>query len=283
MSNSKVYVSGATGHLGGLVSKALAESGHSLVLGGQNREKLIQLQKVLTSSNPHIEINLVQCGLDIPSQWNDAANEIWLNGIEAYVNCSGVQGSIKPSLDLSTKELEHVMNVNLFSSIFFTNFFVNQLSLDRKFKIIHFSGGGGAASRRFFMAYSLSKTALARFVENFSLESQHLNLSINSVSPGIMPSKMQREILDSGLSKESMEVQNASKIFNQKQTKEPRVLDLVRFLLSDQSDGISGKLVSAEWDNWEAWPENIEELKSSDIYTLRRITGRERNSTWGDN
>jgi 3-oxoacyl-[acyl-carrier protein] reductase len=41
-------------------------------------------------------------------------------------------------------------------------------------------------------------------------------------------------------------------------------------------------LISAEWDNWEEWPNNLDQLKNSDLYTLRRITGRDRGQQWGD-
>ena len=61
-----------------------------------------------------------------------------------------------------------------------------------------------------------------------------------------------------------------------------RVAALALFLASDASKGITGKLISAIWDDWEHWPEHLDELSSSDIYTLRRIAGRDRNMTWGD-
>jgi hypothetical protein len=58
--------------------------------------------------------------------------------------------------------------------------------------------------------------------------------------------------------------------------------DLALFLASSASDGITAKLISAVWDDWEHWPEHLDELSSSDVYTLRRIAGRDRNMTWGD-
>ena len=61
-----------------------------------------------------------------------------------------------------------------------------------------------------------------------------------------------------------------------------RVADLALFLASDESKGITGKLISAVWDNWEHWPEHLNELNSSDAYTLRRIAGRDRGMEWGD-
>ena len=54
------------------------------------------------------------------------------------------------------------------------------------------------------------------------------------------------------------------------------------FLGSSESDGITGKLIAAQWDRWEDWPKHLDELNASDVYTLRRITGRDRNKEWGD-
>ena len=62
-----------------------------------------------------------------------------------------------------------------------------------------------------------------------------------------------------------------------------KVLDLCDFLLSRKSQGVSGKLISADWDNWSEWPQHIMKINTSDMYTLRRITGRDRGHNWGDN
>ena len=61
-----------------------------------------------------------------------------------------------------------------------------------------------------------------------------------------------------------------------------RAAELALFLASSRSDGITGKLISAAWDNWEEWPNHISELNRTDAFTLRRIVGRDRNIDWGD-
>jgi 3-oxoacyl-[acyl-carrier protein] reductase len=58
--------------------------------------------------------------------------------------------------------------------------------------------------------------------------------------------------------------------------------ELAVFLANNDSDGITGKLISAIWDKWEDWPQYKDKLKNTDIYTLRRITGRDRGFDWGD-
>ena len=57
---------------------------------------------------------------------------------------------------------------------------------------------------------------------------------------------------------------------------------LAVYLASAASDGITGKLISAVWDPWEDFEQHAEELRTSDIYTLRRIVPKDRGMTWGD-
>ena len=48
------------------------------------------------------------------------------------------------------------------------------------------------------------------------------------------------------------------------------------FLVAGASDGISGRLLSALWDDWEALPAQREQLAGGDVYTLRRIVPEDR-------
>jgi 3-oxoacyl-[acyl-carrier protein] reductase len=51
------------------------------------------------------------------------------------------------------------------------------------------------------------------------------------------------------------------------------------YLASEQSAGVTGKLISAVWDPWQTLHEHAEDLRG-DIYTLRRIVPQERGKTW---
>ena len=52
-------------------------------------------------------------------------------------------------------------------------------------------------------------------------------------------------------------------------------VDLILFLISDQSLNLTGKLISAKWDNWKEWDKSkIERLNNSSEYTLRRIDNK---------
>jgi hypothetical protein len=52
------------------------------------------------------------------------------------------------------------------------------------------------------------------------------------------------------------------------------------FLASAISDGITGRLLSAVWDDWAGLVSRKEELSRSDIFTLRRIVPGDRGLKW---
>ena len=61
-----------------------------------------------------------------------------------------------------------------------------------------------------------------------------------------------------------------------------KVCELILFLGSKYSDGIRGKLISILWDDWKNWINYKHFLQDSDVYTLRRIVGKDRDFEWGD-
>ena len=57
--------------------------------------------------------------------------------------------------------------------------------------------------------------------------------------------------------------------------------NLAVYLASAESNGITGKLISAQWDPWPALHQHREELAKTDIYCLRRIVPEDRGKQWG--
>jgi 3-oxoacyl-[acyl-carrier protein] reductase len=277
-----IYVSGATGYLGKATTKFLLCLGYSVLLGGRDTRALARQSEELSHQYGKLVAGNIQCDLSNPVAWNETINQLNDYKIAGYVNCSGKQGRIAPITELDIEEFTSVSNVNCFSSVFFTKYFLTRQNEKSTTSVIHFSGGGATNARPYFSPYSLSKTALVRFVENVASEQNLGNFRINVIAPGVMPSQMQSEILDNVFLRNSKEQSLAQASVEDTSEATSKVLKLVEFLLSEKADGISGKLISAQWDNWEEWPNHLEELKSQQLYTLRRLTARDRNLSWGD-
>ena len=143
--------------------------------------------------------------------------------------------------------------------------------------MICFSGGGSTSPRPNFSAYGVAKTGVVRLVEMLASEWQGNPPDINAIAPGAIFTKMTEEVLARGEKLAGQkEFESAAKMQRDNSAKLEKVLGLVEFLLSEKSDGISGKLISAPWDPWQNLAALREELMKSDIYTLRRIVPEDR-------
>ena len=154
---------------------------------------------------------------------------------------------------------------------------------NKRGKIIQLSGGGATNPMPNLTAYAVSKVAIVRFVESVALEVKEYNIFINAIAPGPLNTRLLDEILEAGPDKVGQNFYNKSLMQREKGGASlQNAIDLSMFLSSNSSDGITGKLISAIWDNWQDWNQHLDELNNSDIYSLRRITGKDRGFDWGD-
>ena len=119
--------------------------------------------------------------------------------------------------------------------------------------------------------------------ETIAEELRDFNIDVNMVAPGALNTRLLDEVLVAGPEKVGKDFYNNS-IKQKEQGGSPpeQGAALCVYLASEQSNGITGKLISAVWDPWETLHEKIAELENSDIYTLRRIVPKDRGKNWGD-
>jgi 3-oxoacyl-[acyl-carrier protein] reductase len=150
-------------------------------------------------------------------------------------------------------------------------------------KIIQLSGGGATKPMPRTSAYAATKAAIVRFAETLAEEVRGTGITVNSIAPGAMNTRMLDEMLAAG--PEKLGEAHYAHLVKQQQSggdSPEDAADLAVFLASAAGDGITAKLISAKWDNWRDFPAHGDELNKSDVYTLRRIAGRERDMSWGD-
>jgi len=96
---------------------------------------------------------------------------------------------------------------------------------------------------------------------------------VNAIAPGAVNTRMLEEVLDAG-DFAGKELHDA-KVRKEKGGTDPALAaDLISFLASDHSDGITGKLISAPWDLWND-SNFLQMLRiEKDFATLRRIDNR---------
>ncbi|MEI6314609.1 MAG: SDR family oxidoreductase [Syntrophus sp. (in: bacteria)] len=285
--NGKVaIITGANQGLGLEIARHYATAGASLFMCARDGALLARVQKELANKSAPGQVFEA-----IPADVSDAqgverlvqATMQRFGRIDILVNNAGIYGPMGPIEDVDWMQWVKAIEINLFGSILMCRSVLPIMKAQRKGKIIQLSGGGATNPMPNFSAYAASKAAIVRFVETLAGEVRVFNIDVNAIAPGMLNSRMLDDVLAAGPEK-------VGKAFFDKSIKQKEsggtgfraAAALAVFLASDSSNGITGKLISALWDTWEEWSAHVDELQTSDVYTLRRITGRDRGMSWGD-
>jgi NAD(P)-dependent dehydrogenase (short-subunit alcohol dehydrogenase family) len=148
-------------------------------------------------------------------------------------------------------------------------------------KIINLSGGGATTPMPGFSAYAASKAAVVRFTETLAMELAGSGVEVNAVAPGLLKTRMMDQMLEAGPERAGyQQIEAVMRSAETGGTPPALATKLCVFLASEGSNGITGKLISAPWDPWENLPAHREDLQSTDIYTMRRTTPKDRGMGW---
>jgi NAD(P)-dependent dehydrogenase (short-subunit alcohol dehydrogenase family) len=207
--------------------------------------------------------------------------------IDVVFNNAGIHGPIGPIEDVDWSAWEHAIAVNLFGAVYSCRRAIACFKAGRSTtghrKIINLSGGGATAPQPGLSAYGASKAALVRVTETLAEETRPFGIDVNAVAPGALATRLMKELQAAGPEKigtsyfnrvEDLAAKGGMPIEN--------AASLCVYLASPESDGITGRLISAAWDPWPFAPDVAADLAASDVYTLRRITAADRGYGWGD-
>jgi len=203
--------------------------------------------------------------------------------LDILVNNAGIYGPMGNIEDVDWNEWVDAIRINLLGLVCVSRAAMPMFRAQRYGKIINISGGGAANPMPAITAYAASKAGVVRFTESLALECKNDRIDVNAIAPGALVTHMMDQLLEAGPEKVGQQFfDRMKKIADEGGTPLDVGAALCVFLGSSESDGITGKLIAAQWDRWEDWPKHLDELTASDVYTLRRITGRDRNKQWGD-
>lgn len=191
--------------------------------------------------------------------------------LDALVCCAGVYGPKGRFNYSSWSEWQDTIEVNLFGTVHCCREFLPLLKKSPRGKIILMSGGGATKPMPNFTAYAASKAAVVSFGASLAEELRG-QIDVNMVAPGALNTRMLDEVLEAGPEKVGEKFyQEAVKQKENGGASIERAAELVSYLASDASNGITGKLVSAVWDDWENFDNYRLELEHTDALTLRRV------------
>jgi NAD(P)-dependent dehydrogenase (short-subunit alcohol dehydrogenase family) len=206
---------------------------------------------------------------DISEVARRAINEF--GQIDILVNNAGIQGPIGLLAYNDVNAWIQTIHTYLVGTFLSCRAVLPHMMARRQGKIINLSGGGAATSRPRFSAYAASKAGVVRLTEVLADEVMEFNIQVNAIAPGIANTRMIDEVLAAGEDAGTQALAEARGCKETGGTPLQKAADLVVFLSSSDSDGLTGRLISAVWDNWAEMVRQFPRISEVGGYTLRRL------------
>jgi len=276
-------ITGASQGLGRILARHFVEAGAGVLLVARSAELLAEVQaqlRPLAAPGRPIEVLAGDVGDAATATAVAERLRAAFPDFAVLVNNAGVYGPLGPIETLAWAAWEEALRINLFGTVHMCRALIPLLKAKGFGKIVNLSGGGATAPLPFFSAYAASKAAVVRLTETFAEELKPHRIDVNAIAPGALNTRLLDEVLAAGPEQVGAAFyKRALEQRDQGGAPLDKGAALCVFLASAESDGISGRLLSAVWDDWAGLPARREQLAKSDVYTLRRIVPEDRGWT----
>jgi NAD(P)-dependent dehydrogenase (short-subunit alcohol dehydrogenase family) len=284
LKNLNALITGSSQGLGKVIAEHFLREGANVALCARSEKDLNVTRDELAKKFPSQKVVAKTCDVSNEAEVNALATFATreLGSLQALVLNAGVYGPMGLTEEVSLDEWRRAMDINLYGVLLPCRAVIPHFKKAGHGKIVVLSGGGATNPLPNISSYAASKAAVVRLMETLAEELKPFHVDVNAIAPGALATRLVDEVLAAGPGKVGTAFYEKNKQWKEKGATPPEFgADLAVYLASSQSNGITGKLISAQWDPWEKLHEFKADL-NSDIYALRRIVPKDRGKTWGN-
>jgi NAD(P)-dependent dehydrogenase (short-subunit alcohol dehydrogenase family) len=281
LAGRSAVITGANQGLGRAIAEHFVRAGASVLLTARSADLLnrtaAELTQFATGPGQRVLAQVADVSREADCAATAARAFAELHNPCVLVNNAGVYGPFGPIEENDWAEWVKAIEINLFGTVLMCRALLPHMRATGYGKIVNLSGGGATAPLPRISSYAASKAAVVRFTETLAEEAQGTGIDVNAIAPGALNTRLMDDLLAAGPEKVgSAFFEKMTKTRDSGGTPLDKGAELAVFLASAASDGITGRLLSAVWDDWSNLPGRRDELAGGDVYTLRRITPEDR-------
>ncbi len=215
------------GQVGQAVAKALAAQGASLVVCARTKENVVARAAELKAEGANVipVVASLTDEADVKRLINETVSG--LGRIDIVVNLAGGLTVYKPSAEVTIDEWTRELNNNVLSAFLVTREAFPHMAKTGGGSIINFARAGNAQAN--MLPYNVAKAGVVALTRTFALEGKDAQIRVNAVAPGLV---------DTASNVAMMKPKDTSKW-----AKRDEIADVVVFLASPQSVGVTGQIV----------------------------------------
>ncbi len=187
-----VLVTGASGGIGGAISRLFARNGYKVGMNYNNNKDVAE-RLANEIGGEAIKFD-VSDGSATENAIKDFINRY--GRIDALINNAGVALGIKPIIDVSEEEFDFAFGVNV-KGVYNTVKAVLPHMIGRGGSIVNVSSMWGISGGSCEAVYSATKAAVIGFTKALAKEYANSGVRINAVAPGLIDTAMNDNLSDS--------------------------------------------------------------------------------------
>jgi len=244
LSERTILVTGGSLGIGRAISSELARRGARVVVAARGQEAITETVTSLPGRGHHG----IMLDVSDAAAWTAAIAAVDRQGpLRGLVCCAGSAGPVGRFDEISTDAFIETLAVNLLGTLLALRHAVPRLERNGGRAVV-LSGGGATSPLPRYDAYATSKAAVVRLVENVA---ETTAVEINALAPGFVATRIHQTTLDAG-----PELAGAEYYARTREQLDAggfpasEAAELTCVLLSDATTGVTGRLLSAQWDPW---------------------------------
>ncbi|WAA09741.1 SDR family NAD(P)-dependent oxidoreductase [Fervidibacillus albus] len=239
-----VLVTGAAGGIGKEFVKKVVDEGASVSLVDVNIEALKNVEKELGLS----EERVLSVAADV-SKEEDVKNYVEktvdkFGKIDGFFNNAGVEGKYAPVEQYPTEVFDFVLNVNVRGVFLGLKYVIPVMKRQGKGTVVNTASVAGLMGAPGMIAYNTSKHAVIGMTRVVAAEVAEHGIRINALAPGVINTRMMRQIEENtspGAAKE-VEKAYAESVPMKRYGNPDEVANVALFLLSDDSSYVTSSI-----------------------------------------
>jgi len=216
-------ITGGGRGIGKAIALAYAREGSNLAICARTASEIDQAVAEIRKLKTECEGWTCDVSSEEPVKKLAANVEKRFGRIDILVNNAGVMTRPARMTELDVKKWDYTIAVNLRGPFLVTQAVLPLMIKQKNGSIINVSSSIGRGAYANFIAYATSKWGLEGFTQTLAVETRSQGVRVNSVEPGYV----------------------ATKLTGYQGSKPESVTDVFVFLASDESKGVTGKMLSS--------------------------------------